>query len=221
MLAENLIGGNAEFEKNFGGLYLGVILNVVDGELEIEKNDPAPPIVGWNTIDAEIVEGDGWEEDEEGPATHWRIRSVTAISDHWNMSEMTFYSDTACTVEFIPVGVVVVDTEGCAEPPDVLRDGNCSFSGNCDPGLWANNFETPGAQESGAVRAGFIFDAPVAVQCVTICQAGGDEGVPGEGQRSEAVFLERSMDSGLNWQIVAEITGPGMPGEPESFSVAP
>ena len=114
----------------------------------------------------------------------WRIVNAQTIGDHWVLSEVTFYSDTACTQSLASlVDTARGDYEGTVVPsdsytstitlnPDVLRDGTYDSSNGCCAGTasgtkWAGGDSTA-ARAVGGTYVGYVFVQQVSVKCVEL-----------------------------------------------------
>jgi len=110
----------------------------------------------------------------------WRITNLDIIGDHWVLSELTFYSDGACTQSLTPY----IDTKGgkwggtiasygnCMKSnTDVLHDGIYNGNGGCCPAkceqatAWAGSTSH---QARHSTWVGYVFKMPVSVECVEV-----------------------------------------------------
>ena len=133
------------------------------------------------------------------PSSRWRVVNVDAVEDHWNVSEMVFYSDRECTVSMSGMvsEAIVSSTEVCSDPATVLHDGACNFAGHCTDGNWANQSALSGA---GEVWAGYALTTTASVRCVSVCQ--GSEPI----HRLSQLRIEKSDDEGESWDLVQTVT---------------
>jgi len=132
-------------------------------------------------------------------STHWRVVNVTPVQDHWNISELTFYTDNECTnslSEAVTSILAVAETDCDQGNLDLLNDGECTFSGGCDPGNWAND---DGASGPGQIWVGYELGEASPVGCITLCQ--GSEDI----WRVTVLTLEQSNDGGDSWIVVDTI----------------
>jgi hypothetical protein len=115
----------------------------------------------------------------------WRITNGDVIGDHWVMSELTFYSDSACNQSLAPYidtkrgdyEGTIVDRPGeacIAVNPDQLRDGVYDSQGGCcrqpctaSSTKWAGG-ASESAQAPGGTWVGYEFIMDVSVACVEI-----------------------------------------------------
>jgi hypothetical protein len=178
---------------------------------------PGPVDDGWDDdwgADGDIDESGSSDEDASSdsdgsldaepptvipPSSRWRVVNVDAVEDHWNVSEMVFYADSACTVSMseMVTGVIVSSTEVCSDPAEVLNDGACNFEGHCEDGNWANQSALSGA---GEIWAGYVLSTASTIGCISICQ--GAESI----HRLSQLVIEKSDDEGLSWDPVQTVT---------------
>ena len=131
----------------------------------------------------EAYQGHGYNKTQ--CSKKWRITNADVIGDHWVMSELTFYSDSACNQSLAPYidtkrgdyEGTIVDRPGeacMAANPDQLRDGVYdSQSGCCRQPCTASSTKWAGgasesAQAPGGTWVGYEFIMDVSVACVEI-----------------------------------------------------
>ena len=154
--------------------------------------------------DDDAADDDDTADDDDGAdpmleSTHWRVVNVTRVEDHWNISELTFYTDSECTSSLSEAvtSILSVSATNCDQgDPDLLNDGVCTFGGHCGPGNWANEPEDSG---SGQAWVGYELSEASSVGCITLCQ-GSDES-----QRVTELTLEQSNDGGDSWVVIDTI----------------
>jgi hypothetical protein len=128
------------------------------------------------------------------------VVNIGRVSDHWNISELTLYSDTACgeAVSDESSEVLAVHEGDCdINTSEVLHDSVCTFGANCDPAHWAND---PSHSGPGEICAGYALDTPASVRCISICQGRSTT------QRITSITLQKSDDLGESWDDVGVLS---------------
>ena len=159
------------------------------------------PVLPSGDLPSDDAAGDDDSAGDDGAdstleSTHWRVVNGTRVDDHWNISELTFFTDSDCTDSLRDevTDILSVSENDCDEDdPDLLNDGVCTFSGHCESGNWANE---PNESGVGQIWAGYALGEASSVGCVTLCQGTDDS------QRVTELTLEHSEDGGDTWIAV-------------------
>eukprot|EP00959_Pyramimonas_sp_CCMP1952_P358243 7501107-Pyramimonas_sp.AAC.1 len=107
----------------------------------------------------------------------WVLQSSDDDTQQYLISELTFYSDTACTADLVSKSdSFIYDSEGCTGPklttiPLVLQDGVCAVETGRSCAKTEQDFQSCDDEENEHRHyIGWNFTEEVEVKCARICQ---------------------------------------------------